>query len=105
MSDGDDLDPTVLFRFAFSLWVTVVLTGCSYMAMGIELRCRGVLVKWWSFSFNPRKRIETLTTVIKSYRTFKRKREELPVFLWLMELFVVGIVVVPVAALVVFLVG
>ena len=28
--------------YAFALCLVVVLTGCSYMAMGIELRWRGL---------------------------------------------------------------
>ena len=99
------MNPTALFWFALTFWLTVVMTGCSFMAMGIELRCRGVPVEWWSFSFSPKKRIETLTTVIKEYRILKREREELPVSLCLMGLFGAGIVVVPMVALVKFLVG
>ena len=99
------MNPTVFFWLAFTLWLTVVLTGCCFMAMGIELRCRGVPVVWWSFSFSPKKRIKTLTTVITEYRIFKRERGELPVSLWLMGLFGTGIVVVPIVALVTFLAG
>ena len=99
------MNPTVLLWLAFALWLTVVLTGCSFMAMGIELRRRGVPIKWWSFSFNPKTRIETANTVIKTYKTFKQEHNESPVFLWAMVLFGAGIIVVPIIALVAFSAG
>lgn len=97
------MNPTVLLWLAFSLWLTVVLTGISFMAMGIELRRRGVSVKWWSLSFSLKTRIETASTVISTYKSFKRDHNEIPVFLWTMTAFGTGIVVVPVIGLLLFL--
>jgi hypothetical protein len=75
------------------------------MAMGIELRRKGVAIKWWSFSFNLKTRIATCKKVIRSYGAMKRERDEFPFFLWAMAVFGTGILVVPIVAIGLFLAG
>ena len=66
------------------------------MAMGVELRRKGSSIKWWSFSFSIKARIETCRRVIQSYRSMKRERNEIPILLWAMALFGSGIIIIPI---------
>lgn len=89
----------VLIRFGMATWFSFVLTNLTFAAMGIELRRRGVPIKWLSTSLNLRVRLEKVNEVTAAYWQFKKQRGELPVFACAMLIAASCILVIPFAAL------
>jgi len=76
-----------------------MLTNLSIAAMGIELRRRGVPIRWLSYSLNMRVRLEKINEVTAAYWEFKRERGEFPLFACALLTAALGLLVIPFTAL------
>ena len=92
-----------MIQFGIATWVSFVLTNVSFAAMGMELRRRGVLIEWLSYSFNVTVRLAKVAEVTRTYWAFKRSHDEFPWYACAMLLFASGIFVIPAAGLLRFL--
>ena len=91
-------DP-ILIRFGMATWFSFMLTNLSIAAMGIELRRRGVPIRWLSYSLNMRVRLEKINEVTAAYWEFKRERGEFPLFACALLTAALGLLVIPFTAL------
>ena len=96
------MNAALVIRFVIAMWVSFVLANLSFVAMGIELRRRGVPIKWLSYSLNLKVRFAKVAEVTRAYWEFKNGRQEVPLFACAMGLFGATILAIPLVGLLCF---